>query len=165
MDTQSTQAPQTAQVIGWFTTLSRGVKVVLIAAAVGLLSSILNWYSASASYGGISYGGSINGWHGWGYVAILGFAVGAALTMLVVRGGSVRNLAPSLPSVVTDARLVAGAGAVSALAVIIFMLTEGSSVSAPGFSEGPSFGAYLGLLCGIALTIGGYLLDQERKYI
>lgn len=163
MDTQNPQAPQAAQMIGWFTMLSRGQKAVLIAGAVGLVSSFLSWYSASASYGGISYGGSINGWHGWGYLAILGFVAAGGLTLLLVRGRSARDLAPGLTPQVTDGRLILGAGIVSAMATIIFMLSEGSGTSSPGFSEGPSFGAYLGLLCAGVIAGGGYLLEQERN--
>jgi cation transporter-like permease len=73
------------------------------------------------------------------------------------------GLIPTLPPTVTDARVVLGSGIVAALAVILFMATEGSGANAPGFSEGPSIGAYVGLICAVAIAVGGYLMQQDPE--
>jgi hypothetical protein len=83
------------------------------------------------------------------------------VTLLPLAGHALRAIIPSLPPAVTEARIVLGAGAVATLATILFMTTEGTSASGPGFSAGPSFGAYLSVLCGIAVAVGGFLMQQE----
>ena len=153
--------PQVEQARQLFNSLSQGRKIALIAAAVGLVFSFFPWYSVSVNIAGFSSSGSESGWHGWGWVAMLCFIAAGALILLPVRGISLRSLIPSLPPTVTDARLVLGAGGVGALAVILFMLREGSSTSGPGYSAGPSIGAYVGLLCALAIAAGGYLMQQE----
>lgn len=162
MDTQQRSPnPQLAAFRTAFNGLSRGRQIAVVAAAVGLISTFFHWYNVSVSEGAFSVSASINGWHGWGYAAILGFVVAGAVTLLPLAGRSLRALIPSLPPAVTEARVVLGAGAVATLAAILFIATEGTSASGPGFSAGPSFGAYLGLLCGIAIAGGGFLMQQE----
>jgi hypothetical protein len=41
------------------------------------------------------------------------------------------------------------------------MLSEGRNISGLGISAGPSLGAYVGLICAVAIAIGGYLLQRE----
>lgn len=153
--------PQLDQARRVFNGLSRGRQTALVAAVVGILVSFLHWYGASYNVGGVSASTSINGWHGWGIIALLGYVVAGAIVLLPLGGMSLRGLVPSLPATVTDARVVLGAGVVSTLAVILFIATEGSGASAPGYSEGASFGAYIGLICAVAVAVGGYLMQQE----
>ena len=152
--------PQLDQARRVFNGLSRGRQIALVAAVVGILASFLHWYGASYS-GAVSASTSITGWHGWGIIALLGYVVAGAVVLLPLGGMSLRGLIPSLPPTISDARVVLGAGIVSALAVILFIATEGSGVSVPGYSEGPSIGAYIGLICAVAIAVGGYLMQQE----
>jgi hypothetical protein len=145
-----------------FNGLSRGRQIAIVAAVLGLISTFLHWYSVSA----YSLSVSINGWHGWGYFAILGYIVAGVVVLLPLAHTSVRALIPTLPPTVTEARVVLGAGLAALLGTIIFMATEGGgSLSGPGFSAGPSFGAYIGLLCAIAIAVGGYLMQQEQATV
>jgi hypothetical protein len=141
--------------------LHRGRQIAVVAAVIGLISSFFHWYTVSASAGSFSVSGSINAWHGWGLLAILGFVVAGAVALLPLGAQTLRALIPSLPPSVTEARVVLGTGVLAVVATIIFMATEGPSVSGAGLSAGPSFGAYVGLLCGIAIAVGGFLMQQE----
>lgn len=162
MSTQPRQPnPQLEQFKATFNGLSRGRQIAVVAAVVGLLFSFFSWYGVSVSGAGYSASSSINGWHGWGYLAILGFLVAGALVLMPLLGTSLRKLIPTLPPTVTDARAVMGAGILAAIGTILFMTTEGTDVSGPGFSAGPSFGAYIGLICAIAIAVGGYLMQRD----
>ena len=153
--------PQVQRAQQMFGSLSRGRQVALVAAVVGLIASLFPWYSASytSAYGSVS--ASVNGWHDWGLLAILGFIVAGVVAVLALAGTSPRALIPSLPPTATDAMVIMGAGIVSLISVIIFMISMGSGVSGTGISSGPSFGAYLGLLCSIAIIVGGYLMRTD----
>lgn len=161
MPGQSTQPnPQVQRAQEMFNNLSQGRKIVLIASVVGFIASLLPWYSVSVA--GIS--NSINGWHDWGLIAALLFIVAAAWVLLPALGYSLKSLLSSLSPNVTEPRLVMGIGGVAALATLIFMFREGPNVSGLGtlgISAGPSFGAYVGLICALAIIAGGYLLQRE----
>ncbi|HWE63035.1 MAG TPA: hypothetical protein VHB98_15085, partial [Chloroflexota bacterium] len=102
--------PQMEAFRATFNSLSRGRQIAIVAAVIGLISTFFSWYGASVKTGTFSVSSSINGWHGWGYLAILGFVVAGAIVLLPLTGRSVRALIPTLPPMVTDARLVLGAG-------------------------------------------------------
>jgi hypothetical protein len=145
-----------------FNSLSRGRQIAIVAAVLGILSTFLHWYSVSAGLGDYHFSASINGWHGWGFLALLGYLVAGVVVLLPFAHTSLRAMIPTLPPTVTDARVVLGAGIAALLGTIIFMATEGGGiVSGDGFSAGPSFGAYIGLLCAIAIAVGGFLMQQE----
>jgi len=164
MSSPSTQPnPQLQRAQELFNGLSQGRKVVLIASVVGFIASLLPWYKVSAGTSLYSVSDSINGWHGWGWITSLLFIVGAVWVLLPAFGVSLRNLLASLPPAATEPRLVMGIGAVAALCTLLFMATEGPSVSGAGISAGPSFGAYIGLICAIAIAAGGYLVQNERS--
>ncbi len=151
--------PQVDQARQMFLSLSLGRRVALVGAVVGLIDSFLHWYSVSiAGYGGASE----NGWHGWGLLAVLLLIASGVVAIFPLMGiRTVRGLIPTLPPVVTDSMVLMGAGVIAVLAVILFIATEGPSGSAAGISYGPSFGAYIGLICGIAVAAGGYLMRSE----
>jgi hypothetical protein len=159
----SSPNPQMQQVQQMFNALSMGRKVVLIAGVVGFVDSFLHWYSASfsSSVAGYSASSSESGWHSWGYIAVLLFIASAAWIILPAVGVQVRGILASLPPNFTEARVVMGAGIIAALCTLLFMFTAGSGASAPGYSEGPSFGAYIGLIVSIAIAAGGYLIQSE----
>jgi hypothetical protein len=153
--------PQLQQAQQMFSSLSQGRKIVLIASVVGLIISFFSWYGVTASLGGYSASGSENGWHGWALLAVLLFIVAGAWMLLPLFGISLRGVTASLPPSITEPKLVMGFGIVATLAVLLFMLTEGHGVSGTGISAGPSFGAYIGLICAVAIAVGGYLMQKE----
>ncbi|HVC81953.1 MAG TPA: hypothetical protein VNL35_15780 [Chloroflexota bacterium] len=151
--------PRVDQARQMFLSLSLGRRVALVGAVVGLLDSFLHWYSVSiAGFGG----GSENGWHGWGLLAVLLLIASGVVAIFPLIGvRSVRGLIPSLPPVVTDSMVLLGAGVLAVLSVILFISTEGPSGSGNGISYGPSFGAYIGLICAVAVAAGGFLMRSE----
>src|SRR5579862_7792610 len=124
MNTQPMSSnPQLKAFRAAFDSLSRGRQVASIAAVIGLISTFLPWYGVSAGTGSYTFSASINGWHGWGYLAILGYLFAGAVVLLPLTGRSVRALIPTLPPTVTETRLVLGAGGVAAVATNVFMAT------------------------------------------
>ncbi|HEV7329772.1 MAG TPA: hypothetical protein VGN63_01930 [Flavisolibacter sp.] len=71
-----------------FQTMSKQRKMILLAAAVGVIAMFLPWFSFSFGPFG---GGSINGMHGWGIVVFLCFLGAGALTLM---GDQTKNLEP-----------------------------------------------------------------------
>lgn len=143
--------------------MSQARRVAAAGAGVGVLSSVLPWYSVSSSIPGYNASASINGWHGWGLLVLLAFIVAGALALFPVLGAQTRALLPNLALRLGDARLTGGLGAVAIVATFAFMHTEGSGVSYPGLSEGLSFGADLGLLAALAVVAGGMMLGREGR--
>lgn len=154
--------PQVEQAKQMFLSLTLGRRIALVAGVVGLIDSFLHWYSASASIGGFSASDSINGWHDWALISVLLLVLSGVIAVFPLVGiRSIRGLAPSLPPTVTDAMVLMGAGVVAVITTILFMTTEGPSASVPGVSIGPSFGAYVGLICAIAVIVGGFLMRSD----
>ena len=71
-----------------FQTMSKQRKMILIAAAIGLLAMFLPWVSFSFGPFG---GGSVNGMHGWGILVFLCFLGAGALALM---GDQTKNLEP-----------------------------------------------------------------------
>ena len=141
--------------------MSQARRVAMAGAGAGLLSSVAPWYGASSSIQGYSGSTSINAWHGWGLLAVLAFIVGGVMALLPTLGEKARAVVPNPRLRLDDARLTVGLGALALLATLVFMRTEGSGVSFPGYSEGPAFGSFLGLLAAVAMVVGGVVLGRE----
>jgi hypothetical protein len=147
--------PQLQQAQQMFMSLSRGRQIIIVAAVVGLIFSFFPWYGYFGAH-------TANGWTDWGLLALLGFVVAGAIIVLPLLGMTLRGLIPSLPPTATDARVVMGAGAVSTIAVIIFMLSMGVDTHGLSLgSQGPAFASFVALICSLAIIAGGYLMQQE----
>jgi len=154
--------PQVEQAKQMFLSLTLGRRIAFVAGVVGLIFSFFHWYTASASEGPYSFSASISGWHGWAIISVLLLIASGVVAVLPLVGiPSLRSLVPNLPPMATDGMILLGAGVISVITTILFMLTEGSGASAAGYSEGPSIGAYVGLICGIAVAAGGYLMRTD----
>jgi hypothetical protein len=154
--------PQVDQAKQMFLSLTLGRRIAFVAGVVGLIFSFFHWYTASYGEGPISGSASISGWHGWAIISVLLLIASGVIAVLPLLGiPSLRALVPNLPPMATDGMILLGAGVISALATILFMFTEGSGYSGAGYSEGPSIGAYVGLICGIAVAAGGYLMRTD----
>jgi len=154
--------PQVAQAKQMFLSLTLGRRVALVAGVVGLIFSFFHWYSVSYDAGPFSGSASISGWHGWGIISVLLLIASGVIAVLPLVGiPSLRSLVPTLPPTVTDSMVLMGAGVIAILTTLLFMFTEGSGASGAGYSEGPSIGAYVGLICAIAVAAGGYLMRTD----
>jgi hypothetical protein len=134
---------------------------------VAVISVFLPWYSASfncngipgcagfntsASVGGLSY------WSGW--LFFLAALVGLALWIL--RSFVPTVSIPALPQTDAVIYLIIGIFMI-VMAVLWFLLGSGASVSGPGYSAGPSFGLFIGLIAAIAVTAGGFLKRADPQ--
>ncbi len=158
--------PQVEQAKQMWNNLSRGRQIGLVGAVVGLIATFLPWYGISAgSFGSNSW----SAWGGgiWSLLAILSLLVGGAVILTPLLMGpnkTVRGMIPSLPPTVTDARIVLGAGVAVVVFTLLFIVTSGhSSADSAGISisAGPSFGAYVAIICGAAIAYAGYTLQSE----
>lgn len=128
---------------------------------------IFKWYgaSASSSVGGISVGGSLNGWHSftnsrWIWLVTIIVALG----VVALRAGERELSLPVQPSVI-----IAGLGALSTLLILYRIIHHPSGGSSGGiglthfsYSYGIKFGIWLGLIAAAAITYGGYLAMQDE---
>jgi len=130
--------------------VSLGRGLVILAAGVGVIASFVNWYGVSSAAGGSL---DLNGWHGWGVLAAILFIVAGVISVARVLG-----VAYGSPG--SESLLLVIVGLVAVIAVIIFMLTQGSGYGA-GYKKGPLVGAYIGLVCAIVIALGGVLLQRE----
>ena len=125
-----------------FQTMHTQRKMILIAAVVGLLATLLPWYRVSV----FGFSQSINAWHGIGMLAPLGFALAGVMAFL---GNQ------SLPLTSTNWFLALAGGALALLAVIIFWTnTPGSIALGVG---GVSFGLYIALIAAIGVLAMAWL--------
>jgi ABC-type enterochelin transport system permease subunit len=117
----------------------------LILAAVGVISCILPWWNVS--YGGLSLG-SINGLHGLGWIAFLGFIAAGVVTF--VMGDKTKPYEG-------QERLIAAAclGGAGAIALIQFLRQ----------TKFASFGIFLAIIAGVlgALWVWGIVKMPEKK--
>jgi len=123
--------------------------VVILAGVVGFIITFFSWYSISSS----SFSTTISGWHGWGIPAGILFGIGALLAIG-------RTMGMSLGTKATDSAVLALLGIAAIICTIIFMATEGSGYGA-GYSTGPMWGAWVGLACGIVMTLAALAIARE----
>jgi hypothetical protein len=126
-------------------------------ALVFFIVSFVPWYGASASVLGFHYSANVNAWNYWagvlaGIFSILVLILGAAF--VAARMGSVK-----LPAMaISDKIIFMAGGALMLLFSIIYLAVAASdTISGPGYSAGPAFGLFLGILASIAVIAGGFL--------
>jgi hypothetical protein len=147
-------------------TYSNGDTAIGVGLIVALIATFLPWYSASFSCSGSALCGglntsasvsALNDWAGW--LFFLGVLAGIALFVI-------RNFAPSvtLPTMPQpDAILFAALGVFLAVMALLWLLTHSSGASGPGYSVGPSFGLFIGLIAGIVVAVGGFLKRSDAR--
>lgn len=121
-----------------FETMSKQRKMILIAAAVGVIAMFLPWWSISM---GIFGGGSVNGMHNEGIVVFLCFAGAGVLSLL---GNQSKNLDS------TNWMLTLVAGAIAALITILTFLNT------PPLGD-RGFGLYIALIAAVAVIAFAYI--------
>ena len=126
--------------------MSKQRKFVLISSAVGVIATFLPWWSFS-SFG---YNASINGFHGMGMLAFLGFvAVGIIAYM--------DDQTTNLDKTKWMATLIAGA---VAFLIVIYYIIETSSVY-----NGLSIGIYLAALAALGVVLSAFLFKTAGDNI
>jgi len=123
--------------------------VVFLASVVGFIMSFFHWYGVSSAGGSIT----LNGWHGWGVAAAILFAIGALYSL-----GRAFGLTSG--AAIRDSALLTIVGIAAIVCTVIFMVTEGSGYGA-GYDKGPLYGAVVGLICAIVMTISALLIPRE----
>jgi len=131
-----------------FQTMNKQRKLILISAAIGVISIFLPWFSAGA----FGFSVHINGFHGWGILAFLAFVVSAVITLT----GAQTN---ALDKTTWFAAIITGAVAV--LAVLITML---SSSGGFGFvSAGFGFGIWIALASAIGIVLFAWMFKDPAQ--
>lgn len=129
---------------------------------VALIAVFLPWYSVSSSaVAGFNYSVSVNGLSHWaGWLFFLALLAGLALFVI-------RNFVPTVkvpPLQQPDAMLYTIIGIfMVVMAIIYLLLGSGSTFSGPGFSAGPSFGLFVGLIAAIVVAAGGFLKRSDPQ--
>jgi hypothetical protein len=146
---------------------SNGDAAIGIGLVVALIAVFLPWYGASFNCGNVSglacgsYNtsvGALSGWAGW----LFFLAVLVGLAFFVLRTFVPTVQLPALPQ--SDAVLFVILGIFMAVMAILYLVTYGGvSGSGPGYSVGPSFGLFVGLVAGIAVAAGGFLKRSDPQ--
>ncbi len=146
---------------------TNGDTAVGVGLVVAIIAVFLPWYSVSANCGGIvgcaglNYSASAGGlsyWTGW----LFFLAVLAGLALFIVRTFMPHVTVPALPQ--TDAMLFTFIGVFMAVMAILWLLLgSGTTTSGPGYSAGPSFGLFVGLIAAVVVAIGGFLKRSEPQ--
>jgi hypothetical protein len=147
--------------------LSNGALVVAGGLVVGLVDTFLPWHSTSIPVAfGIDSGShdALGYWSGW--LFFLAILVGIAL--FVMRTFVPQVSIPALPF--TDAMVYAGIGVVMLLCALLWLATGGGYAglydqyaAEAGYSSGPSFGVFVGIIAAAAVAIGGYLAKSDPQ--
>ncbi len=128
-----------------FQTMNNQRKLILISAAIGIISIFLPWFSAGA----FGFSVHINGFHGWGILAFLAFV---ASIIIALMGTQTEALDKSM----WFAAIICGA--VALLSVVITMLSSsgGFGFVSPGFG----FGIWLALAAAIGVLIFAWIFKN-----
>ncbi|HUG88011.1 MAG TPA: hypothetical protein VMP42_04515 [Actinomycetota bacterium] len=125
--------------------LSMGTKGLLISGAVLIISLFLPWQGVN--FGGPFGGFSVNGFRGLGILVFL-LALGVIIWELVIAMTTVNT------GTMSPAMISAAGGGLAALLTIIHFLTNLTAVT---------WGAFVGLLAGLAMAYAAWLRFNESK--
>jgi hypothetical protein len=147
--------------------LSNGALLVAGGLVVGLIDTFLPWHSTTVPtfYGADSGGHDALGyWSGW--LFFLAVLVGIAL--FVLRSFAPQVSIPALPF--TDAMIYVGLGVVMIVCALLWLVTGGGYAGLyaqyadlTGYSSGPSFGVFIGIITAAAVAAGGYLARSDPQ--
>jgi hypothetical protein len=147
--------------------LSDGAMVVAGGLVVGLVDTFLPWHStAIPSVFGVESGShdALGYWSGW----IFFLAILVGLVLFVLRTFVPNVTIPALPF--TDSMIYLGIGVVMLLCALLWLLTGGGYAglydqyaAEAGYSSGPSFGVFIGIIAGAAVAVGGYLAKSDPQ--
>lgn len=125
--------------------LSLGRKLVLGGGLLLFIDTFLTWQKVSVSFGAASVSATANAWHGfWG--VFLGL-----MTIVILVWAGAKAFGVALPAVVPDGLATLALGALIALFAVLKTVTENYS----------AWGSYLGIVLGVAVAAGAWLVFQE----
>src|SRR5580692_4068170 len=129
--------------------LSNGALAVAGGLVVGLVDTFLPWHSTTIPVAFGTTSGShdaLGYWSGWIFFLAI----------------------PALPS--TDAMIYLAIGVVMLLCALLWLVTGGGYsglydqyATLAGYSSGPSFGVFIGIIAAAAVAIGGYLAKSDPQ--
>lgn len=134
--------------------------VIGVGLAVALIAVFLPWYSASFNGLGVNTSSSVGAladWPGW----LFFLATLAGLALFILRTFVPTFSIPELPR--SDAILYTAVGIVAAVMALLWLVLHSSGASGTGYSVGPGFGLFIGLLAGVAVAVGGFLKRSEPQ--
>jgi len=137
---------------GMRSSMGLGTGLAILGGVVGFVISFFNWYGVTTSTGAST---DLNGWHGWGVASAILLLAGALVALARAAGFAVESIG-------TEAATIVVLGVAAVVTTIIFMVTEGSGYGT-GFDKGPLYGAYIGLISAIVMTIGGAWMTREAN--
>jgi hypothetical protein len=147
--------------------LSNGALVVDVGLVVGLVDTFLPWHSTSVpTVFGIDSGGhdALGYWSGWFFF----LAILVGIVLFVLRTFVPQVNIPALPF--TDAMIYLGLGVVMLLCALLWLVTGGGYAGLysqyadlAGYSSGPSFGVFIGIIAAAAVVVGGYLARSDPQ--
>jgi len=127
-----------------------GDRVTWIAGLVLALSSFMDWYAGS----GVGVKLAVIGWH-TGVLGKLVFFIGVAVLALV----ALRESGFELPPTVPESLLVLALGALSAIFVLIRVISIPDSVLP---ADGRGIGIWISLVAALGVIVGGLLRAAEE---
>ena len=132
------------------------------AVALLLIMFIFKWFGLKASAGGLSFEGSQNAWHAYGwFIVLVLLVVGFAAIGLALISGSEGDV--GLP--VAASSIVTGLGAIAVLIIIISIISPpdlGVDLSGTGIDHTRKIGVWLGLIAAAGIAYGGWRAMQEE---
>ena len=137
-----------------FQAMHKQRKLILIAAAIGVISVFLPWISVSM----MGMGKSINGFHGFGILVFIAF-IGAGLVCLA--GDQTKNLDKTMWMIAI------AAGAIALLGVVISLAKSANDVDGGfGFVEASfGIGIWLALIVSVAIVAVAWMFKSPEDSI
>ena len=145
------------------TRLTQGEKIAGVSGiALILIMFIFKWFGLKASAGGLSFEGSQNAWHAYGwFIVLVLLVVGFAAIGLALISGSEGDV--GLP--VAASSIVTGLGAIAVLIIIISIISPpdlGVDLSGTCIDHTRKIGVWLGLIAAAGIAYGGWRAMQEE---
>jgi hypothetical protein len=137
-----------------FQTLNKQRKMILIAAAIGLIAVFLPWIKMSASILGNEIASeSINGFHGSGVVVFLAFAVACVLSLM---GDQTKTLEKTMWFITL------AAGAVALLFVVISLLNSSGGPESAVADIKFGFGIWIALAASLGTLAAAWMYKNPE---
>lgn len=147
--------------------VSDGALLVAGGLIVGIIDTFLPWHSTTIPRAFLVTSGghdALGYWSGW--LFFLALLVGAVL--FVMRTFVPQVAMPALPF--TDSMIYLGIGVIGLVCALLWLVTGGgysnlyaSYAGVPGYSSGPSFGVFVGIIAAAAVAVGGWMMKSDPQ--
>jgi hypothetical protein len=133
------------------------------AAVCGLVATFVPWYTLSVDGFGPGFSVTMNGWHGWGFLAGMAFMAGTVLSAVPAHLSVTQGGASSLAD---RGQVMLASGGLASVTVIGYMLSEGATLGAAGMfgvNGTVDLGAWVALLCALLMLLGGIVMLRQGR--